>query len=409
MLLNPDIKFRIEHFGALAKNIKEGHFFRLNDRSAVFLAVLGRLRDCVLGEDHLRCISEKAEVTFTEGESIATNFLRQKILISPWVASKSVQPSLKEPSISEISSAVEDYFKEKPQKKIVKPFWAHLQPFTRCNQKCIHCYCEGGPDAQPFMLELQQWFDIVNKLDDFGIFDVYVTGGENLLYKEFFSIAEHILSKNLGFGLSTNATLVTKKNIERLKKLNLKRVQVSLDGATPETYKFIRGVDTFHQALKGIERLSKFVEPVINTVVNKRNIEELGKIILLCKPYGINKYKFFPQKNCGRTVRNASIVYSDDEIKNTIVPRCHELSEQHGVEIETLGVNNCGSGASGFAVDHFGDAYPCIFGVEDSTQRIGSILTDDLNEIWFDSHNLNSFRKKEGGKFCHRCETPLAA
>jgi hypothetical protein len=42
--------------------------------------------------------------------------------------------------------------KDTPQHAILKPLWAHIQPFTRCNQHCIHCYCHGGPTADPFLL-----------------------------------------------------------------------------------------------------------------------------------------------------------------------------------------------------------------------------------------------------------------
>jgi hypothetical protein len=42
-----------------------------------------------------------------------------------------------------------------PRVPVLKPLWVHLQPFTRCNQHCIHCYCSGGPKADPFVLDVQ--------------------------------------------------------------------------------------------------------------------------------------------------------------------------------------------------------------------------------------------------------------
>lgn len=410
MLVNSDIKIRLEHFGALAKDMKDGSFYEFRDHSALLLTIFKHLKNQKLTLGHVNYICEESQIPLEKAKSIISTLVNQKVLNTKVVDLSQTQEISTEESIKfDVKSAIKYYHKNKPEKPIVKPFWSHLQPFTRCNQKCIHCYCKGGPNAEPFALKLEQWYEIIDRLSEFGVFDVYITGGENFIYEEFFSIAEYILSKRLGFGLSTNATLVTRKNIERLKKLKLKRIQVSLDGATAETYKFIRGVDMFRQAVQGIEKLSEFVEPVINTVVNKKNINELESIIKLCSQYGVTRYKFFPQKNCGRTIENSEIVYNDKDIQNIIIPKCEELAQKHGVEIETLGKTNCGSGTSGFAVDHFGFAYPCIFGVEDSTQKIGNVLSEDLNHIWFVSNSLNKFRQAEGGKFCHRCETPLAA
>ncbi|WP_268981569.1 SPASM domain-containing protein [Wolbachia pipientis] len=63
---------------------------------------------------------------------------------------------------------------------------------------------------------------------------------------------------------------------------------------------------------------------------------------------------------------------------------------------------------SGFAIEQKGDIYPCIFGVSDKTQCMGNILSDSLDDVWFNSVKLDKFRKLDEGRLCHRCETPMS-
>ncbi len=402
MLLNSQFKMRIEHFGVTAKDLENGSFYKFQNCTAVIIFLLTKIDK--MSRNDILSISEKLDVSIDEINSIFSNLSNYKILNINEIYASDKGHNDQSIKIAEII----DLYKEiKPKKEIVKPFWSHLQPFTRCNQKCVHCYCSGGPNADPFILPLEKWFFIIDKLDKFGVFDVYITGGENLICDEFFELSKYILSKKLGYGMSTNATLLTKKNINRLKDLNLRRIQVSIDASTPEVYKMIRGVDTFYQAISGLKEISHFTEPVINTVVNKKNYHQLEDIVLLGMANKVSKFKFFPQKNCGRTITFSEMVFNDKDIKNLIIPKCLELSKKYTVEIETIGQSACGSGTSGFAVDQYGFAYPCIFGVEDHTQRIGNILEQDLEDIWFDSKILNTFRQLERGEFCHRCEKKL--
>lgn len=122
-----------------------------------------------------------------------------------------------------------------PRVPVLKPLWVHLQPFTRCNQHCIHCYCSGGPKADPFLLDVDTWRNVAARLDDYGVLDVYVTGGESLLLDGFFDIVDEILNRGMGFGVSTNATVLSDRVLDRLRELRIGTVQVSLDGATAAT------------------------------------------------------------------------------------------------------------------------------------------------------------------------------
>lgn len=295
----------------------------------------------------------------------------------------------------------------KPTKEIAKPFWVHIQPFSQCNQRCLHCYCEGSPSASPLQLSQAQWHDIIARLDDYGVFEVYITGGETLAFPQFFDLAKDILDRGLGFGLSTNGTVASSGVLSKLAGLGIKNVQVSLDGADAATHDHIRGTKgAFRRFKKGVSQLARVCEPVINTVVSSWNLDQLERIVLLGKELGCREFKFYPQKPVGRSLLHRDRCLSDVDIFERMVPECRRLQRVHSVKIETVDLEKpCGSGISGFALDEVGDVYPCIFGIRSRGQRCGNILQDDLDALWFDSPRFEHFRSgKIAGAHCRSCE-----
>lgn len=392
----PGLRLRHEYFGALAWLTSPRRFFRLDEVATAAVLLYRQPRRSELS------YAVTSEIPAALGIEAAT---LQRTLAS--LVAEGVLTAAEEPAgavtAEDVNRVAAELDAGTPPVPVLKPMWAHIQPFTRCNQHCIHCYCSGGPKADPFLLDVDTWRRVVARLDDYGVFDVYVTGGESLLLDGFFDIAEEILDRGMGFGVSTNATVLSDRVLGRLRELRIGTVQVSLDGATAATHELIRGSPgSFTRTMDGIDRIGEFADPVINTVVNRLNRGELEQVVKLGVDHGCRRYKFFPQKPVGRSTTRLTL--DDDEIMNGLVPECARLAEAHQVEIETIDPQQpCGSGSVGFAVDQRADIYPCIFGVENPGQRCGNLLTDDLDAVWFGSPVLARFRK-EVTTPCRRCE-----
>jgi radical SAM protein with 4Fe4S-binding SPASM domain len=295
-----------------------------------------------------------------------------------------------------------------PPNGVAKPLWAHLQPFTRCNQRCVHCYCFGGPEGTGFELGESIWLLIIQQLANYGIRDIYITGGETLLYASVFRLADYILSLGLSCGLSTNAMAVTDVMAARLRELALTSIQVSIDGGTAKTNDRLRGMPgAFERTLQGLDRLAEITTPVINTVVTAENLHELDDIVALGRGRGCGSFKFFPEKIVGRS-RGHRHGLDAGQI-GRLFATCERLRVEQAVEIESLDNSpECGSADTGFAVDQAGDVYPCIFGIAEPAQRAGNILEDSIDHLWFDSPVLRRFREQTS-RPCHRCETPCSS
>ncbi len=391
----PMLRLRHEHFGALAWRVNPRRIWRLDPTATAVTLMHQQPRPTVPTQaptDALAALGLDAATWRTTVDDL----VNQGVLVATDVAAQPATATDAETVASRVAT-------QTPTVAVLKPLWVHIQPFTRCNQHCIHCYCSGGPKADPFLLDVAVWRGIVAQLDDYGVFDVYVTGGESLLLDGFFDIAEDILSRGMGFGVSTNATVLSERILARLRDLRIGAVQISLDGATSATHELIRGAPgSFTRTLDGIDRIAEFTDVVINTVVNRLNATELEQVVKLGVEHGCTRFKFFPQKPVGRSTRELTL--GDVEIMDSLVPECARLADMHQVQIETIDpARPCGSGSVGFAVDQRADLYPCIFGVENPAQRCGNLLTDDLDAVWFGSPIFAGFRG-EVNTPCRRCE-----
>lgn len=385
--INELLRFRYEYFGGLCW-FPRGNIFRLNKDEIKMISLLTQPRE----------YSRINNSFFSDSLTAIKTRLQAENLI---VRSKKKPANLIEEEYSLINAQIA----ESSKRDICKPFWIHIQPFKFCNQNCIHCYCDAGQHQRKFDLSLHRWKALIDEFFDFGIFDIYVTGGENLVVNDCFLLTEYIIKKGVGTGLSTNAMCVTNDILKRIKKLNIKYIQVSLDGATPEINDYIRGTKgALEKTILGIKKLSKVVEPIMNSVINKLNIHRLEELVVLGKSLGISKFKMIPQKAVGRGSSYKQILLKKEEAE-LLELICEKLSNQHEVEIEYPKKGEpCGSGYSGLAVDSHGQIFPCIFGINDPNQSLGNILTNNIQTIWFDSPKLIEFRNMSSSQPCIRCE-----
>ncbi|GGL93269.1 hypothetical protein GCM10012279_08730 [Micromonospora yangpuensis] len=395
-----DVRFRHEHFGALSWTTTQPRRFVELPRPAAMVALLAR--EPLAPQYPLlaqTALSDRFGLNETRWTSVVGELYSAGVLAS---AGSSVAEPV---TAARVHAVADEAEAARPRMPVLKPFWAHLQPFTVCNQKCLHCYCSGGPQADPFLLPMIRWHELVRRLDDYGVPDIYITGGESLLLPGFFDLAADILGRGLGFGVSTNATVLNAGRLERLRELGLSPIQVSLDGGQAATHEMIRAAPgAWPKTLAGIRALSDFTEVVINTVVNHINLGELESVVQIGLDAGVRRFKFFPQKPVGRS--NPSMTLDDTTIMTVLLPECQRLAEAYDVTIETINpTEGCGSGSIGFAVDQHGDVYPCIFGVENRSLRVGNLLTDDLDTIWFGSEVWEQFRSEPTSP-CRRCELP---
>src|SRR5690349_4409733 len=105
-----------------------------------------------------------------------------------------------------------------------------------CNLKCVHCYTDSEAKKYPDEVSTEQAKLVLDDLADFKVPAVLFSGGEPLVRKDIFELAEHARSRGLHVVLSTNGTLIDKATAERFVQTKFAYIGISLDSATPEVH-----------------------------------------------------------------------------------------------------------------------------------------------------------------------------
>lgn len=161
-----------------------------------------------------------------------------------------------------------------------------LELTDRCDLACSHCFRQVVPPNSPRARDLDFALlqRIVAQARPLGIEYLGLTGGEPALHPRFLDILDTIVDGGLGYHFLSNGLglpeLVPKLLARPERRAGLRRVCVSLEGATEATHDRIRGKGTFRGTLAGIAVLKATGIPftILATVnrINRHEIETLG-------------------------------------------------------------------------------------------------------------------------------------
>ncbi len=133
-------------------------------------------------------------------------------------------------------------------------YWECTQ---NCNYRCIHCYSSsGGNNFRE--LPLRSVCKLIDELVLKGSEFLCIGGGEPLVYKDIYKVLNYCNKKGLMVEMTTNGLLNNRDVIKKLKKAGLKFIQISIDGATTETYEKTKGIDS---SIKSAKRTTQIPGP----------------------------------------------------------------------------------------------------------------------------------------------------
>jgi MoaA/NifB/PqqE/SkfB family radical SAM enzyme len=184
------------------------------------------------------------------------------------------------------------------------PLYVAWQVTNECNLACLHCIEESGP-GKAFHDELsdEQVFRVLDQMIDLEVPYLSFSGGEPMVHPRFFDMVEYVCARNGQLKVETNGHYLNPENCARLKKLGVKAVQVSLDGASRETFNRMRVRGDFDLTVQGIKNLRAAGVPIeINYSPTSFNAHEIGSAVDLAAELGA--YSFYT----GRTMYTGNAV-----------------------------------------------------------------------------------------------------
>jgi radical SAM protein with 4Fe4S-binding SPASM domain len=317
------------------------------------------------------------------------------------------------------------------------PFLIVWNVTRACNLRCVHCY-EEARTKRPDELDTGEAKLAVRRLADAGVAYIAFSGGEPLMRPDLFEIIDEVKNNEMAFSLATNATLATTEVAQRLRKLDCAFVQVSLDGANPETHDRFRGAKSFERTVAGMKNLVDAGIPAgVATTVTKRNLAEVPSIVDKAEELGamlFMNYNFIPTGR-GAAIKGEDLTPTEREelltwMMQQIGKRKLNLlstASQYGricastgvlslTHFDTFGqdpqvaksaqflsefVGGCGTSRLYCALEPNGDIEPCVF----IPIILGNIIRDDFLDIWHHHPLLNAIRNRSNFKgHCGVCE-----
>ncbi len=316
---------------------------------------------------------------------------------------------------------------------------------NRCNLSCIHCHQNSG-EMEERELTTEERFKVVDMLGEAGISILTFSGGEPLVCPDIFEAIKRADDSGMLCTIASNATLMTKQVVRKLKSAGVRRVEVGLDGCSAETHDFLRNTpDAFEATMRGIRNCVEtgFDEICATMTLHSGNVQELGGTVELAEKLGVNRFylnRLIPAGR-GRDVINLDVTreqkidaleYIYGKFRDSVVSgegiQCYSRGmtyygrlghERSGGEIFTVsealsgysrmwrekfgsgisrivrryasGFGGCSAGITYAGLTAGGDLIPCV----PAPVKLGNLLEEDLEDIWVNNELLNYIRRRD--------------
>lgn len=173
-----------------------------------------------------------------------------------------------------------------------------------CNFKCKMCYVrktyEEVSHHDRKMLTCEKWIQIAEEAKQMGMLYLLLTGGEPFLWPDFWRLYEYLSQMGFVLSINTNGSMIDEEAVEKLKKRAPSRINITLYGASDETYERLCGIKgVFEKVDRAITLLRSAGIPVkLNCSLTPYNADDIGAMIRYAEKRElilvVNTYMFPP-------------------------------------------------------------------------------------------------------------------
>ncbi len=168
-----------------------------------------------------------------------------------------------------------------------------------CDLCCLHCCTDSAPGKRlRDELDIDEAMRLVGSIVDAGVPYVMLCGGEPLVVPHFMEVAEALGNAGIQLKIETNGQRVDAHFVERLARLPIRSIQVSLDGDTQAVYERQRpgaSLAKTHAACRAIRDAQLPLE--ITFAPSRLNLHEAGAVMERARSLGAFRF------NTGRLMR----------------------------------------------------------------------------------------------------------
>lgn len=292
----------------------------------------------------------------------------------------------------------------------------------KCNLHCEHCGSRAGL-TRSNELTLDECYQVAEQLKELECKNVCLIGGEVLLRKDWYNIANRLISYGIHTNIITNGFMFGKNELEQIKKSGIESVCVSIDGCE-EVHNKIRGKNCFINSINTINILkSNGYRVSVLTTLNSFNIGDMDVL------YGIlirNKVDLWQLQLCapfGNARAKSEMMVTSEQLKrvmNFIVKKRNEgimqIGAAHNIgyfteeEPHLRGPLNeisfftgCSAGINTIGIDSAGNVRGCESLYDDYFIE-GNLRDCKLKELWNDDKAFEYNRAFKSSLLTGKCK-----
>jgi mycofactocin radical SAM maturase len=280
-----------------------------------------------------------------------------------------------------------------------------------CNLRCVHCLSSSG-QQRPDELTTVEARQLIDAWAAMKVFYINVGGGEPMSRPDFFELMNYALDRGIGVKFSTNGTLIDEAAADWIASRDYLDVQISLDGATPETNDPVRGTGSFQRARRAIVRLAaRDVVFKINAVVTRQNLHELDDLYALATDHG-GELRLTRLRPSGRGVDVWEAMRpthaQNRALYDWLLAHPDVLTGDSFFHLSAYGqpldgLNMCGAGRIVCCVDPVGEVYACPFVLAPEFSAGNVRDVGGFPQIWRESALFAHLREWQVGGSCQTC------
>jgi len=290
------------------------------------------------------------------------------------------------------------------------PYSVTTEPTNQCNLNCLECPTGNKFTTVPKgKMDFNIYKKIIDNVKSYVIYQMLYFQGEPFLHADLFKMIQYSDANNIYTSLSTNGHFLNKENSIKIIKSGLKKIIISVDGITQESYEKYRVGGKLHVVLKGIKNLtqakktlrSQYPKIIIQFLVFSHNENEISEIKALSKELSVNKLE----------IKSAQI----NQAKNYgLIPKKEKYARYKKIDskyyIKSKLRNKCFRLWSTLVITWNGSVIPCCFD-KNNNYKMGNIINSDTLKIW-GSEDFNNFRNallknRKGIEICCNCSEGL--
>lgn len=317
------------------------------------------------------------------------------------------------------------------------PKFVQIEPVGQCNLRCQMCAIQfrkdGPPHGPPALMPLATFRDLVDQFT--GVEELHLQGlGEPMMHPHFFDMVAYATGRGVRVSTNSNLTLLTPERARRCVESGLHYLHVSLDGATAETFEWIRIGAAFAKVVRNLDRLMQARAAAASTTPNvrivmvamRRNLEELPALVELAHAHGVGSVfvqhlshdftesslpaEYLPMR---RFVDEQTLVHEDPQRVEKHFQEARRVAAFLGVDLRLPPVGqgprnagHCDWPWRGAYVSYSGEAMPCCMVSTPDRVNFGNMAQAGAAEVW-NNPAYRDFRARlssdEPPEICRSC------